>query len=283
MKGWLIFLILTVPTVIANDKNPTSTIDSIGMTQQILEHEGLSVYWNTDPFVFTIVSQKYPDTKIELWLPEVIIFDKDSHRGEPESLSQEWTEIVDENRIRITGRAEYKKQIINFEFSLLPIETDEIKLTVLVENVGIIDISNYAHLAICLSPRQDSCYSDKSGDRTYVVNNKEKIISISEMDKVGKFNHYPVGNLNDTTDSIQRSNVFNGFVARTNKSKKTTISFMWDKTARIDVNPGGLDCIHSHPAIGPLKPGETKVCKGRILIKDLNPEKSLDLMRKALY
>ena len=146
-----------------------------------------------------------------------------------------------------------------------------------------INISHYAHLAVCLSPRQDSCFSDKSGERTYVVNKNGKITSISELDTVGKFNHYPVAHVNDATDGVQRKTVLNGFVARTNKSEKSTISFMWDKAARIDVNPGGLDCIHSHPAIGPLKPGETTVCKGRLLIKDLSPEKSLNMMQKALY
>ncbi len=40
-------LSLLVSTVFANDKNTESKIDSIAMTQQVLEHEGLKVYWNS--------------------------------------------------------------------------------------------------------------------------------------------------------------------------------------------------------------------------------------------
>ena len=43
---------------------------------------------------------------------------------------------------------------------------------------------------------------------------------------------------------------------------------MWEKAARVDVNPGGLDCIHSHPAVGPLKAGDTKSLKGFIMIRE---------------
>ena len=93
-------LSLLVSTVFANDKNTESKIDSIAMTQQVLEHEDLKVYWNTDPFLFSIVSQKYRDTIIELWLPEVIIFDADVHRGEPESSRQKWADWIVFIRIR---------------------------------------------------------------------------------------------------------------------------------------------------------------------------------------
>jgi len=86
----------------------------------------------------------------------------------------------------------------------------------------------------------------------------------------------------DPDDAEERNQVADGYVARTSRDGKLTLSICWDESSRVDVNPGGLKCIHSHPAIGPLKPGETLTRKGLIMIKESSVQDNYELMKVRL-
>jgi hypothetical protein len=108
------------------------------------------------------------------------------------------------------------------------------------------------------------------------------IQSLTEAGVVGEYNHYAVGDHNDQADSLQRARVRDGFVTRESSGGKIYLSFMWDEAARVDVNPGGLDCIHSHAAAGPLKAGGSKSLKGFIMIREGTPGDQYDAMKDLI-
>ena len=57
---------------------------------------------------------------------------------------------------------------------------------------------------------------------------------------------------------------------------------MWEESARVDVNPGGLDCIHSHPSIGPLKAGDSRSLKGYIMMEEGTAEDHYSSMKDLI-
>jgi hypothetical protein len=175
--------------------------------------------------------------------------------------------------LQVRGQFKAENKRMDFKCNLIPQSASSLMLELEVENTGQSDWTDYAQLAVCLAPAENNTvFSDSIGDRSYVYLKDSGILPITQAGDVGAFNHYAVGELDDPQDSIQRSNVDNGFVARENTNGKLAISFMWDCSARVDVNPGGLDCIHSHPATGPLKAGESKTLKGYIMLREGSPE-----------
>jgi hypothetical protein len=172
---------------------------------------------------------------------------------------------------------------MDFECTLIPLSPSALMLELEVTNSGQVDWTDYAQLAICLAPMEsNAAFSDTSGERSYLVAQNSGVTAISETGVVGDFNHYAVGGHNDHTDSIQRAQIKDGFVARESSDGKMTISFMWKNAARVDVNPGGLDCIHSHPAVGPLKAGDSKSLKGFIMIREGGPGDQYAIMKDLI-
>lgn len=232
----------------------------------------------SDAYNLQLSSPKYPDATFSLWLPEIIIFDHDLDRAECVEM-ENWYEYSD-NSIIVTGETE-GKQSVSFECKLTPMAEDEILMTLDIKNTGKESWSQYAQLAICLSPDQEVLH-DSLGTRTFIHTRKGSLTTISEIGNAGDFNHYPVGIRTDPVDPDERNQVVDGYVARTSQDGKLTISICWDESSRVDVNPGGLKCIHSHPAIGPLAPGESLTRLGIILIGESSVQDNYELMKARL-
>ena len=222
-----------------------------------------------DEYGLTLRFNVYPAYAFNLWLPELAIFDSDMDRSEnAHPIDGVWLARRYGN-LQVAGRLTTEIKSMDFKCTLNPLSASAIMLELEVMNSGQVDWTDYAQLAICLAPIEiNTAFSDTSGERSYLVGQNSGIQAISEAGVVGDYNHYAVGDRNDHTDSIQRAFVKDGFVARESTDGKMSISFMWEDAARVDVNPGGLDCIHSHPAVGPLKAGDSKSLNGYILIRD---------------
>jgi len=231
-----------------------------------------------EAYNLVLSSPKYPDATFSFWLPELVIFDNDKDRAECK-IHKDWYTQKGQSII-VEGETK-GEQRVSFKCKLTPKSKDEILLTLNVRNTGDIPLSDYAHLAICLSPQQ-GVFWDSLGSRTYVNSKDGRLISILQNGDVKDFNHYPVGDRTDNADTEQRDPVSDGYVARTSPDGKLILSFCWDESARIDVNPGGLKCIHSHPAIGPLNPGERLTRKGLIMIKKSNVTDNYKLMQARI-
>jgi len=225
-----------------------------------------------DKYGLTLRFNAYPSYAFNLWLPELAIFDSDLDRSkDAHPIDGVWLARIYGN-LQVTGRLTTEFQRMDFKCTLIPLSASTIMLELEVTNSGQVDWTDYAQLAVCLAPMEgNAAFSDTSGDRSYLVGQNSGIQTISMAGEVGDYNHYAVGDRNDHTDSIQRALVKDGFVARESSDGKMSISFMWEDAARVDVNPGGLDCIHSHPAVGPLKAGESKSLKGFIMIMKGTP------------
>ncbi len=222
-----------------------------------------------DKYCLTLRFNEYPGYAFNLWLPELAIFDSDLDRSQSaEPIDGVWLAKRYGN-LRVTGRLRTENKSMDFKCTLNPLSTSAIMLELEVLNSGRLDWTDYAQLAVCLAPvESNAAFSDTSGERSYIISQNAGMHSITEAGVVGDYNHYAVGDRNDNTDPIQRAQLKDGFVARESHDGKITISFMWEKSARVDVNPGGLDCIHSHPAVGPLKAGDSKSLKGYIMIRE---------------
>jgi hypothetical protein len=190
-----------------------------------------------------------------------------------------WYEHRDDDII-ITGETE-GKQRASFRCTLTPIAADEILMVLDVRNTGNVLWSDYAQLAICLSPKQETMH-DSLGSRTFINTRNSSLTAISEIGNAGGFNHFPVGVRTDPADPDERDRVVDGFVARKNQDGKLILSVYWNESARVDVNPGGFNCIHSHPAIGPLEPGDTLTRYGIIMVKESSVMNQYDLMMARL-
>ncbi len=225
-----------------------------------------------DEYGLTLRFMAYPAYAFNLWLPELAIFDTDLDRSEnAHPIDGVWLARRYGN-LQVTGRLTTEIKSMDFKCTLIPLSASAIMLELDVMNSGQVDWTDYAQLAICLAPiESNASFSDTSGERSYLASQNSDIFSISEAGVVGDYNHYAVGDRNDHTDSIQRAHVKDGFVARESSDGKMNISFMWEDAARVDVNPGGLDCIHSHPAVGPLKAGDSKSLIGFIMIREGTP------------
>jgi hypothetical protein len=236
-----------------------------------------------DDYCLTLRFDQYPKYAFYLWLPELAIFNDDQDRSSTaEPVEGVWL-AKRQGNLQVKGRLRSADKQMDFRCSLHPQSASTILLELKVENTGLSDWTDYAQLAVCLAPAGNNrAFSDSSGDRSYIINEDSGILPITQAGKVGAFNHYPVGERFDPKDSIQRTNVENGFVARESIDGKSTISFMWEHAARVDVNPGGLDCIHSHPAVGPLIPGESKTLKGYIMLEKGSPEDHHISMKKLI-
>ena len=236
-----------------------------------------------DNYCLTLRFNQYPRYAFNLWLPELAIFDNDNDRSSvAEPVDGVWL-AKRQGNLQVKGRLKALNKQMDFRCTLIPQSTSSILLELEVENTGPSDWSDYTHLAICLAPAENNpAFSDSSGDRSYIFAQDSGLLPITRTGEVGPFNHYPVGERNDPQDSIQRSNLDNGYVARESNNGKLTISFMWNGSARVDVNPGGLDCIHSHPATGPLKPGESRTQKGYILLSETSPEDHYKSLQELL-
>ena len=235
-----------------------------------------------DDYCLTLRFDQYPRYAFHLWLPELAIFDDDQDRSTTaEPVDGVWLAKRHGN-LQVKGRLKTADKQIDFKCSLDPQTASTILLEMEVENTGVSDWTDYAQLAICLAPAENNrAFSDSSGDRSYIRQKDTGIVPITHAGNVGAFNHYPVGQRNDPKDSIQGTNVDNGFVARQSSNEKLTVSFMWENSARVDVNPGGLDCIHSHPAVGPLNAGESKTLKGYIMLGEGSPEDQYNSMQEG--
>jgi len=222
-----------------------------------------------DKYCLTLRFNEYPGYAFNLWLPELAIFDSDLDRSEAaDPIDGVWLAKRHGN-LQVKGRLTAGNKRMDFQCTLHPLSASSIMLDLEVLNSGKADWTDYAQLAVCLAPAGDNVvFSDTTGERSYINGQDAGISSITGAGVVGDYNHYGVGDRNDNTDSIQRAHLNDGFVARESTDGKISISFMWEEGARVDMNPGGLDCIHSHPAVGPLKAGDTKSLNGYILIRD---------------
>ena len=222
-----------------------------------------------DKYCLTLTFNEYPGYAFNLWFPELAIFDSDLDRSQAaEPIDGVWLAKRHGN-LQVKGRLTAGNKSMDFKCTLHPLSASIIMLDLEVLNSGKVDWTDYAQLAVCLAPADDNVsFSDKTGERSYINGQDAGISSITSAGVVGDYNHYAVGGHNDNTDSIQRAHLKDGFVARERTEGKISISFMWEEAARVDVNPGGLDCIHSHPAVGPLKAGDSKSLNGYILIGD---------------
>jgi hypothetical protein len=236
-----------------------------------------------DNFSLTLRFNAYPRFSFDLWLPELAIFDSDVDRSQgAQPIDGVWLGKWHGN-LQVEGRLTSGNKIMDFICTLKPLSRNAIMLELEVLNAGKADWTDYAQLAFCLAPSEgNDSFSDKSGDRSYINSYQSGIQQITEAGEIGDFNHYPVGGLTDPKDSLQRARVKDGFVARQSADGQVTISFMWDVAARVDVNPGGLDCIHSHPAAGPLKAGESKLLHGFIMIREGTAEDQYKAMKSLI-
>ncbi len=269
----LIKLLIFAITIIGFNGCGNPSQNQTGKSQQIHEisQEGSKVINHlkiepVEPYIFQIQFHQNPQQQFRFWFPEVVLFNNDYSRAEIEDDKvKAWFEKTSDG-YSVSGKIGIDQMQVSFKYEIKPISEEEIGLWLEIKNIGKLPWSDYAQLAACLAP-DNKAFSDKDGGRTF-INTKNSILhSIKESGIVEDFNHYPVTPRNDLADSVQRVRVASGFVARLSTDEHTNISFFWPESARVDVNPGGLDCIHSHPAIGPLKPGETIVRKGFILLK----------------
>lgn len=222
-----------------------------------------------DKYCLTLRFNQYPGYAFNLWLPELAIFDSDLDRSQAaDPIDGVWL-VKRHGNLQVKGRLTAGNKNMDFKCTLNPLSASSIMLILEVLNSGQVDWTDYAQLAVCLGPAGNNVsFSDTTGKRSYINGQDAGIRSITSAGAVGDYNHYAVGGRNDNMDSIQRTHVKDGFVARETTDGKISISFMWEEAARVDVNPGGLDCIHSHPAVGPLKAGDSKSLNGYILIGD---------------
>jgi len=236
-----------------------------------------------DEYGLTLRFNAYPAYAFNLWLPELAIFDSDLDRSkDAHPIDGVWLARRYGN-LQVTGRLTTEIKSMDFKCTLIPISASAIMLELEVMNSGQVEWSDYAQLAICLAPVEgNTTFSDTSGERSFLLSQNSDIRSITEIGVVGDYNHYAVGGHHDQTDSIQRAQINDGFVSRKSSDGKISISFMWEDAARADVNPGGLDCIHSHPAVGPLKAGDSKSIKGFIMIQEGTPRDHYALMKDLI-
>jgi hypothetical protein len=236
-----------------------------------------------DKYCLTLRFNDYPSYAFNLWLPELAIFDSDLDRSQAaEPINGVWLSKRQGN-LQVAGRLTTENNRMDFKCRLDPLSASAIMLELEVLNAGLGDWTDYTQLAVCLAPAEsNAAFSDTSGERSFIIGQDGSIHSINEAGVVGDFNHYAVGDRNDSRDSIQRARVKDGFVARVRTDGKITLSFMWEESARVDVNPGGLDCIHSDPAVGPLKAGETKSLKGFIMLREGTPGDHYTLMKDLI-
>lgn len=234
-------------------------------------------------YCLTLRFNEYPGYAFNLWLPELAIFDSDMDRTEAaDPIDGVWLSKRYGN-LQLTGRLSTETKRMDFKCTLNPLSSSTMMLELEVQNTGQVDWSNYAQLAVCLAPvESNAAFSDTSGARSYISSPNVGIQSLSEAGIVGNYNHYAVGDHNDQTDSIQRTTVKDGFIVRESSDRKMSVSFMWEDAARVDVNPGGLDCIHSHPAVGPLKAGDSRSLKGFIMIREGSPRDHYALMKDLI-
>ena len=226
-----------------------------------------------NPYFFKIQFQSDIQQYFHLWFPELVIFEADSSRATVPVISIRNWFIKTSDGFRVNGRID---DSIDFHYFVKPVNRNMIKLELAVKNTGSHPFPCYAQLAVCLAPLSQT-FSDTIGDRTFINVKESELKAVNEVAVFDNFNHYPVRPKTDLSDSVQRIQVSSGYVSRSNKDKNMFIAFFWDSVARVDVNPGGLDCIHSHPAIGPLNPGATIKRTGYILLKEGSASEGLKM------
>ena len=214
------------------------------------------------PFRFLLQFADGNQSKFNLWLPELIIFNCDSLRSIHDfPVDTVWfkNKILGYSVIGISDNGKYS---VKYNYDIRILQENVISVIVRIFNIGEEELTDYAQIAVCVSPISEE-FSDKQGSRTYIIKNN-KLVSIKDLDIVNTYNHYPVKDHSDSFDPDQRTAVSDNFVCRQNVTRNFYCSITWDKSVRIDVNPGGLDCFHSHPSIGPLKPGDS-LCRYGII------------------
>ena len=246
-------------------------------------HEELVKIALKDKYCLTLTFNDYPGYAFNLWLPELAIFDSDLDRSQAaDPIDGVWL-AKRHGKLQVTGRLRAGNKSMDFKCTLNPLSSSSIMLELEVLNSGQVDWADYTQLAVCLAPADDNVsFSDTTGERSYINGQDAGISSITSAGEVGDYNHYAIGDRIDNSDSIQRARLNDGFVARESTDGKISISFMWEEAARVDVNPGGLDCIHSHPAVGPLKAGDSKSLKGFIVIREGTPGDHYVLMKDLI-
>jgi len=234
-----------------------------------------------DPYIFSIQFQQDKLQQFRLWFPELAIFDRDSARAITEEVTnRDWIEKTRDG-YSVTGKIRKNEMEIDLKYSIEAFSDEAVKLELEIRNTGRLPWFEYAQLAVCLAPVSKT-FSDTVGNRTMIHVGPDLLKSIKAASVVKNFNHYPVKPRKDNSDPEERIQVESGFVSRFSIDKESVISFSWDEAARIDVNPGGLDCIHSHPAIGPLQPGETIKRTGFILLTKTNTQKNFNISQNLM-
>jgi len=276
----LILITTCITQCIHQDRNEKDFNNKQRKRKEDLKTPCLNIFPD-DPYLFNIEFQRDSLYKFRLWFPELAIFNCDSSRAITEEIAPgEWAEKT-ENGYYVTGKIYENGRAIDFKYNISVFSNEAVKLELQVKNTGRFPWSEYAQLAVCLAPACKT-FSDTIGNRTFIQTELNLLNSIKKAGKVDDFNHYPVKHRNDTNDPDQRFQVASGYVSRANADLNYSISFIWDESARVDVNPGGLDCIHSHPAIGPLKPGETITRTGFIVLTNTDAEQNFDFSRNLI-
>jgi hypothetical protein len=234
-----------------------------------------------DPYIFDIQFHLDGLQRFRLWFPELALFDSDSSRAlTKEFTNREWVEKTQDG-FSVIGKIDKNAWEIDYNYNVKLYADHVIQLDLEVKNTGKLPWSAYAQLAVCLAP-VSKAFSDTAGYRTFLHVGPDQLKSLQEAGAVDDFNHYPVSPRNDSTDPDQKIQVSSGFVSRLSADKELVISFAWDKSARVDVNPGGLDCIHSHPAIGPLQPGEKIKRTGFIILTNKVAHENFKILKDLL-
>jgi len=274
------FIVIGITQCVNSTGNEKKTENEEKNHEEVINQAFLTISPEA-PYIFRIEFHQDSLVQFQLWFPELAIFDCDSSRAfTKEVTGQEWVTKT-QTGFSVVGKIDKNNMKIKFKYKIIIFSDETVKLELEVKNAGKLPWSNYAQLAVCLSPFSKT-FSDTIGNKTLIHVSPNLIKPLTETGEVKKFNHYPVMPRNDAADPEQRIQVVSGFVSRFSHDRKSMISFFWDETARVDVNPGGVDCIHSHPAIGPLNPGEIINRTGFIVLTQGNAQESYKIVQNLL-
>lgn len=232
-------------------------------------------------YVF-IESDRHPGNRWSLWIPECVIYDTDLER----SWDVTQTNVAErENVIRIDGRAEDEESRATVFSIRLEALGDDLHMDLRVTNAGILPWGPYANLAVSLVHEACPDFFDQDGRHTWLVQEDGQLVRLADrMDvrKGNRFHHFALLGRGDVTDKEQRFFVSSGYIARTSHDGKTSVGMAWNPAGRVDANFYELSDIHSHPAIGPLAPGQQCEARGLVRIADVPPDQLLAQVQERL-
>lgn len=147
-------------------------------------------------------------------------------------------------------------------------------MTLTLRNTGTQAWGDYANFACCLSSRHAEHFADPNGERTWLATESgtTNMSALLPGCSCEEHHHFPIGARHDTSDGLQRTTASSGWIARQAENGADYMLFAWERSARLDVNFNVLTCIHAHPAIGPLAPGESVTVRGAIGWGQASPE-----------